>query len=322
MWHRMWSGPVLPPPPSPLFPCLPDVAPQAPSCLDLRCAIHLPGPSPSALLAVAFPPSHLTACFRHWGGLCSRDIFQVLAYTPLPGESFPTTLWAGASLSSRCTCLLCQARCSMGLFPAAASIRRAGLELGRHAGRTAGRVAGRILTAALGGVHPVPGTALSALWCYISPLRHSVVPAPRVSQLRHRNVKSSRGRAKIHARLVCALGHRPPATGHRPLPNVLGRRGWGGTAAQGPGGHFAAELSSSPGSQLLSLCCTWPRATWGGLVPPKCVFSGARAQVRHRKASAGRSALGTVGTPGSLGLCWLCNWADVSLSCQFIGGGG
>lgn len=88
-------------------------------------------------------------------------------------------------------------------------------------------------------------------------------------------------------------------------------------AAQGPRGQFAAELSCRPCLPAPELVLHLASCCLGGLVPPRCVFSGTRAQVRNRKAPAERSALGAAGTPGFLGLCWLWNWADVSL-CHLI----
>lgn len=234
VWAWPYRRPPPPPPPahllcSPLCRiqpcCTPEPSAGTPGSLlfgpALCCSAARSFSLPALFMAVAFPPSHLTACFRHWGGLCSRGIFQVLAYTPLPGESFPTTLWAGASLSSRCTRLLCQAGCSMGLFSCCSldAQSRAGpmpCSEGTRGALLAGWPGGRANS------HSLP-------WRYSPCARHcpecsvsGVAFHPDITPwsllhvsascgtgtLNHLpNVASSRGRVKIHARPVCALGY-------------------------------------------------------------------------------------------------------------------
>lgn len=199
---------------------------------------------PARLTAVAFPPSHLTACFQHRGGLCSRDIVRALAYTPVPRESSP--LGRGFSLQS-----LHWSSLPGRVLHGAVSCRslhtqsRGGARKAR--GAHAGQAAGQVLTAALGGAHPVPGAAPSALVSgvafhpYITPwsLLH-VSSSCGTGTLNHLpSAASSRGRVKIHARPVCALSLRA-------LPSVLGHAGWGSAATQDPQGQSAAEQSSTP----------------------------------------------------------------------------
>lgn len=156
MWHRVWSGPVLSPPPpglavssvplsarsSHVAPLGPLQAPQAPSCLDLRCAVHLPGPSPSQHASRLLPSLHLISLpVSSTGVVCVPGTSFGPWLTLQSLESLP--LWAGASPSSHCTGLPCQAGCSTELFPAAASTHRAGVGLGRHAGHMLARRLGK-----------------------------------------------------------------------------------------------------------------------------------------------------------------------------------